>query len=251
MWPWRHASTGTASASPMPASRFIRWPSTAAGSIRWKSSERSLVSPGFIVARLPISSITSRSSRCMYGSLAARIAGIRGIVNALAGLGYVFSSVGLRARMLRWIVKPVLKFALGRQKCRSDRPEQRRSGAGSLSTDWQMPAPSGSFAARASIPAPIARSRLPATTPLVILPARLLREKGVGEFVEAARLLRAQRRQGAFRAGREARSGKSGQREPGRNRCLGRRGGRRILGLAGRHAGRICAGADRLPADLS
>jgi glycosyltransferase involved in cell wall biosynthesis len=28
--------------------------------------------------------------------------------------------------------------------------------------------------------------------PLVILPARLLREKGVGEFVEAARLLRAQ-----------------------------------------------------------
>ena len=54
----------------------------------------------------------------IYGSLIARITGVRNIVNALGGLGYVFSSVGLRARILRGIVKPALRFALGGRNTR-------------------------------------------------------------------------------------------------------------------------------------
>src|SRR5207245_1816012 len=49
----------------------------------------------------------------IYGSLVARYVGIRRIVNALAGLGYVFSSPEPGVKALRWLVKPALKLALG------------------------------------------------------------------------------------------------------------------------------------------
>ncbi|MFW5834980.1 MAG: glycosyltransferase, partial [Pseudomonadota bacterium] len=37
----------------------------------------------------------------LYGSLAARLAGVPVVVNAMAGLGFVFASKGWRARLLR------------------------------------------------------------------------------------------------------------------------------------------------------
>ena len=43
----------------------------------------------------------------LLGGLAARIAGIRKTINAIAGLGYVFTSSSLRARLLRPAVQPV------------------------------------------------------------------------------------------------------------------------------------------------
>jgi len=44
----------------------------------------------------------------IYGSIAARLAGVPAVVNAVAGLGFVFASSRLRARVLR----PVIRFAL-------------------------------------------------------------------------------------------------------------------------------------------
>jgi glycosyltransferase involved in cell wall biosynthesis len=125
----------------------------------------------------------------IYGSLVARIVGIRGVVNALAGLGYVFSSVGLRAKMLRWIIKPVLKFALGARNTRlivqnsDDRERIVTEGLASVGSIRLI---------RGSGVDPDAYRQVTVASemPLVILPARLLWEKGVGEFVEAARLLR-------------------------------------------------------------
>jgi len=125
----------------------------------------------------------------IYGSLAARIVGTRSVVNALAGLGYVFSSVGLRAKMLRWIIKPALKFALGAKNTRlivqnSDDREriiaEGLAGARSISVIRGSGVDPGAYR----------QVTVASETPLVILPARLLWEKGVGEFVEAARLLR-------------------------------------------------------------
>jgi glycosyltransferase involved in cell wall biosynthesis len=127
----------------------------------------------------------------IYGSLVARLVGIRGVVNALGGLGYVFSSVGLRAKLLRWIIKPVLKFALAGKNTRlivqnsDDRDRiiiDRLANAGSISL----------IRGAGVDPNAYRQAIVASEMPLVILPARLLREKGVGEFVEAARLLRAQ-----------------------------------------------------------
>jgi glycosyltransferase involved in cell wall biosynthesis len=126
----------------------------------------------------------------IYGSLAARMVRTRGVVNALGGLGYVFSSVRLPAKMLRWITKPALKFALGGNNTRvivqngDDRERlvtERLANVGSISL------------IRGAGVDPNAYRQVNAVSemPLVILPARLLREKGVDEFVQAARLLRA------------------------------------------------------------
>ena len=41
----------------------------------------------------------------VYGSLAARLAGVPARVNAVAGMGYVFTSVDLKARLLRPVVR--------------------------------------------------------------------------------------------------------------------------------------------------
>src|SRR6201989_2979174 len=48
----------------------------------------------------------------VYGSLAARLAGVPARVNAVAGLGYVFTSSDLKARVLRPAVSRLLKLAL-------------------------------------------------------------------------------------------------------------------------------------------
>ena len=48
----------------------------------------------------------------ILGSIAARLVGIRSIVNALAGLGYVFSGSDARSRLLLRVIKPALKLAL-------------------------------------------------------------------------------------------------------------------------------------------
>jgi glycosyltransferase involved in cell wall biosynthesis len=127
----------------------------------------------------------------IYGSLVARMVGTRSVVNALGGLGYVFSSVGLRAKLLRWIIKPALKFALGGKNTRlivQNSDDRERIVADGLANAGSIRLIRGAGVdPNAYRPVTVASEM-----PLVILPARLLREKGVGEFVEAARLLRAE-----------------------------------------------------------
>jgi len=48
----------------------------------------------------------------IYGSIAARMTGVRARVNAVAGLGYVFANNGLYARMLRPPVRAILRLAV-------------------------------------------------------------------------------------------------------------------------------------------
>lgn len=126
----------------------------------------------------------------IYGSLVARLLGIGGIVNALAGFGYVFSSTGLRAKLLRTLARPLLKFALGGRNSRL--VVQNRDHREQVVREGWVAADAVHLIHGAGIDLGTYR---PANAgddpPMVILPARLLWEKGVGEFVEAARRLRA------------------------------------------------------------
>ena len=54
----------------------------------------------------------------VYGSLAARAAGVPARVNAVAGMGYVFISNSPKARFLRPMVRSLLKLALGGRNAR-------------------------------------------------------------------------------------------------------------------------------------
>ena len=54
----------------------------------------------------------------VYGSLAARLAGVPARVNAVAGMGYVFISGATKARLLRPVVSMLLKLALDGRNAR-------------------------------------------------------------------------------------------------------------------------------------
>lgn len=139
----------------------------------------------------------------VYGSIAARLAGVPARVNAVAGMGYVFTSSDLKARLLRPLVRALMRIALdGKgarlilqnpddvelfQAARLVDPARVRLIPGSgVDCDRFAPRPAEAAARDAE-----RRFR-------VVLPARLLWDKGVAEFVEAAGLLQERGRQIEF-----------------------------------------------------
>jgi len=127
----------------------------------------------------------------LYGGLAARLAGVRGMVAAISGLGFIFIQPGAWAALIRRIVAVLYRCALGHPNSRvifqnsSDRRTLTDLGA---VRDEQVVMIRGAGVDLSLYPeiAP------PDTPPVVVtMAARLLFDKGVREFVEAARLLRA------------------------------------------------------------
>lgn len=125
----------------------------------------------------------------LYGTIAARALGVTGIVNALAGLGYSFArdsrrvlaaalTVAFRSAFRRPGVLLILQNADDMRLMKSMRviaPERMVliRGSGVNLTEYCF-------------------TQEPATVdPLVLLPARVLRDKGVHEFAEASGLLAA------------------------------------------------------------
>jgi len=127
----------------------------------------------------------------IYGSLAARLAGIPACVNAVTGLGNVFTSNSIKACLLRPPVRALLHLTLGGPNSRlilqnpDDVATFQQAGL-IASNQIHLIRGSGVNTTRfhpASQPTP--------SNPLkILLATRLLREKGVGEYVAAARQLR-------------------------------------------------------------
>ncbi len=133
----------------------------------------------------------------LYGSLIAALTGVKAVVNALTGMGFLFTSQSLRARLLQPPVELALRLLLNRRgsrvifQNRDDfdaliaknivaRDNARLIRGSGVDIDAFSPSPE------------------PAAIPVIVLPARLLWDKGVGEFVTAARLLKARRVQARF-----------------------------------------------------
>lgn len=136
----------------------------------------------------------------VYGALSARIARVPGRVNAVAGLGYVFSSGDAKARLLRPLVRLMMRMALGGERARLilQNPDDAAlfERAGLVDAEHvRLIRGSGVDCLRFAARAPAADSPGPLR---VLLAARLLWDKGIREYVEAARMLRAQHRQVSF-----------------------------------------------------
>jgi len=133
----------------------------------------------------------------VYGSLAARLVRGVAVVNAVSGLAYTFSSDKLHARVLRPLVTALYRLALSDRRSRiifqnpNDRDDLVRM---KVVRPEQAVLIRGS-GVECSVFAP---SPEPAGKPVVMLPARMLLEKGVREFVEAARLLLTSGSKGRF-----------------------------------------------------
>jgi glycosyltransferase involved in cell wall biosynthesis len=124
----------------------------------------------------------------IYGSIAARLAGTGGIYAMITGLGYAFTGESLFQRLLRNLMKPLYALALKNcQKVFFQNPDDLEvflklkmvdenkavlvNGSGVNLQDFEYAAP--------------------VTSPFsFLLIARLIRDKGIMEFAEAARLLK-------------------------------------------------------------
>ena len=126
----------------------------------------------------------------LYGGIAARLARVPGMVAAISGLGFVFLSNSLKMRLVRAVVARLYRIALGHPNSRvifqnaNDRDLLKSLGA---VRDEQVVIIRG---AGVDLDAFRPTPEPPAPPVVVTMVARLLRDKGVQEFVQAARLLR-------------------------------------------------------------
>ena len=126
----------------------------------------------------------------VLGSLAAQFAGVRNIVNAPVGMGYVFTSEENKARILRPIVKALIRYSLGRQARRviiENNDDFNNLVAGGFAKNDSIALIKGAGVDTEKFdykPEPDGQVR-------VIMVSRLLRDKGVQEFTDAAKLVKA------------------------------------------------------------
>lgn len=136
----------------------------------------------------------------VYGALVGRLVDA-GRVNAVAGMGYVFISDSPKARLLRPAVRSLMRVALGGARARlilqnPDDVQWFEKAHIVGSQQIRLLRGSGVDCSRFLPPT---HERTCTEAPLrVILAARMLWDKGVGEFVEAARLLGSEGRQLRF-----------------------------------------------------
>jgi len=125
----------------------------------------------------------------LYGSIAALVTGVPAVVNAFAGLGYVFESGRPMARLLRIVLAALLRPLLARhgsvvvlQNADNERSLVR---AGLIGRDRVV-----IIRGSGVDPDEFSESAEPEGAPIVLLASRMLWDKGIGEFVAAARRLR-------------------------------------------------------------
>ena len=125
----------------------------------------------------------------IYGSLVARLFPISGVVNALSGLGFVFSSKQVFARVLRPVINLALSLGLKHKNVRVI--VQNQSDFEMLTRSIGMDSDSVRLIRGAGVDLRLFSEKPPnSQLPLVVLVARMLWDKGVGDFVEAASRIR-------------------------------------------------------------
>lgn len=172
----------------------------------------------------------------LYGSLAARLARVPVVINNFTGLGYLFGE-STQAAWLRKLVLPLLRWALGGDgyhtafQTRGDRsvladlnivPEEETTIIPGTGVDLSRfspssPSPSGrgargEGAGGAGRGADESASEGQSESPTILMASRLLWDKGIAEFVEAARIIR--------KSGPEARFLLAGDPDPGNLACI-------------------------------
>jgi len=120
----------------------------------------------------------------LYGSMAALLAGVSVIINSVTGMGYVFAGSN---NGLRILVSQLYRLVLRRAWVIFQNPDDQAVFLSKRlveSNHIRLIRGSGVDTFR------FRPSPEPQGVPVVILPARLLWEKGVGDFIEAVRILK-------------------------------------------------------------
>lgn len=126
----------------------------------------------------------------LLGGLVSWWLSVPAVVSAVSGLGYVFMADGFKARLWRGLVGRVYARALGHNNQVEifQNPDDRDT----LMAATNLPAAKVAIIRGSGVNlAQYALAPVPTGVPVVLFPARLLADKGVFEFVAAARLLKA------------------------------------------------------------
>lgn len=133
----------------------------------------------------------------LLGGLAAVLTRVPNVVNAIVGCGYLFTSQKLSIRAIRACALCALSFIL--QRPQSHVIFENSDDMNAFIKDGLVDPKAVSLIQGAGVnPLNYPRGIPGALSPTVILTARLLWDKGVSEFVEAARLLHGQGVQARF-----------------------------------------------------
>ena len=173
---WRPAPMARLSLNPFSELRLLRW------LIQLLRHEQIDVVHGFTI-------------KCaVYGSLAARVAGNRPRIGAVAGLGYVFTSRSIKALVLRPLVRLALRLALGGKRARlilQNPDDMALFESARLARPDQLRLIPGSGVDLTRFKPPEAADKRAASDRFrIVLPARLLWDKGIADWVTAAEKLK-------------------------------------------------------------
>lgn len=133
----------------------------------------------------------------LYGGLVARVLKVPAVVAAVSGLGYIFTSPTLSAKFWRAGITRLYRFALGHHRLRVifQNPDDRQ-----LFLQNNTCSPAQTVLIRGSGVDLQAYQVFPERVDqiVVVMIARLLKDKGVMEYIAAAKMLKAQGSQAQF-----------------------------------------------------
>ncbi len=125
----------------------------------------------------------------LYGSIAARLANVPSVVNAMSGLGYVFIARGLKASIRRALVLTGYRVSFGHKNSRVI--FQNSDDLGELLERGVVPKKHTVLIRGSGVDLNrYVPTEEPPSPVVVILASRLLGDKGIREFVAAARILK-------------------------------------------------------------
>ena len=154
----------------------------------------------------------------VLGGIAARLVGVPSLVAAISGLGFVFTDSGARAAIRRFLVARLYALALRQDNIRAI--FQNDDDRDTVTSIVGIPGAHIEMIRGSGVDLDLFRvCALPSGPPIVMFAARMLRDKGVLDFVEAARLLRG----AGDRAGDLARFVMVGSPDPGNPASLSQR----------------------------
>lgn len=131
----------------------------------------------------------------VYGAIAAKLAGVKNVSSLVTGGGYTFIATSMKARVLGLIVRTLYRVGLSAadQVIFQNKDDRAEFCARRLVNSAKCHVVNGSGVDTGRfVPAPLPE------TPTFFMLSRLLKSKGVGEYLEAARLVKAQRPKARF-----------------------------------------------------
>lgn len=136
----------------------------------------------------------------LYGTLASRLANCKVIINAFAGLGFTFIKGGKKGSLVRKVLLNIFRFLFASGKCRIifQNSEDRK-----LFVKHRVISSERAILIRGSgvdvkYFRPLDHNVLNNSDLKVIIVSRMLWDKGVGEFVEAAEILKSRKVEATF-----------------------------------------------------